>query len=101
MYGFIGKVTAHPERRDELVAILMEGVGDMPGCLSYIVALDPLDPDAIWITEVWQSKESHSASLTLPSVRDAISKGRPMIAGMSMTAETAPVGGHGLMAPAL
>jgi len=52
----------------------MEGVSGLPGCLSYIVAADPQDPDAIWITEAWQSKEAQGASLTLPSVRDAISK---------------------------
>ncbi len=45
----------------------------MPGCLSYVVARDPKDPDAIWITEVWDSKESHAASLQLPAVREATS----------------------------
>jgi len=101
MYGLIGKMTAQPGRRDELVRILIDGVSGLPGCLSYIVAVDPLEPEVIWITEAWQSKEAHGASLTLPSVRDAISKGRPMIAGMSTVAETAPAGGHGLLVPAL
>jgi quinol monooxygenase YgiN len=100
MYGLIGKITAQPGRRDELISILIEGVSGLPGCLSYIVAADPLEPEVIWITEAWQSKEAHGASLTLPSVRDAISKGRPMIAGMSRVAETEPAGGHGLL-PAL
>lgn len=100
MYGLIAKMTAQPGHRDELVKILIEGVSGLPGCLSYIVAVDPSEPEAIWITEAWQSKEAHSASLALPSVRDAISRGRPMIAGMSRVAETAPTGGHGLV-PAL
>jgi quinol monooxygenase YgiN len=51
----------------------------MPGCLSYIVANDPVDPNLIWITEAWESKEAHAASLSLPSVKDAITKGRPLI----------------------
>jgi len=71
----------------------------MPGCLSYIVANDPSDPDLIWITEAWESKEAHAASLALPSVRAAITQGRPMIASMSLVSETFPVGGHGLIAP--
>jgi quinol monooxygenase YgiN len=25
----------------------------MPGCLSCIVARDPSDADAVWVTEVW------------------------------------------------
>ena len=101
MYGLIGKMTAQPGHRDELVRILIDGVSGLPGCLSYIVAVDPLEPETIWMTEAWQSKEAHGASLTLPSVRDAISKGRPMIAGMSRVAETVPAGGHGLLVPPL
>src|SRR6266545_6538464 len=83
MYGLTGKMTAVPGQRDELVAILLAGVGEMPGCLSYIVATDPADANAIWITEAWDSRASHDASLSLPGVKDAISKGRPMIAGFS------------------
>lgn len=101
MYGLIGKMTVQPGHRDELVRILIDGVSGLPGCLSYIVAVDPLEPETIWITEAWQSKEAHGASLMLPSVRDAISKGRPMIAGMSRVAETVPAGGHGLLVPTL
>jgi quinol monooxygenase YgiN len=96
MYGLIGKITAAPGKRDELVAILLEGTGGMPGCLSYIVARDSADADGIWITEVWDSRESHGASLSLASVRAAIAKGRPLIAGFSNRVETTPAGGHGL-----
>jgi quinol monooxygenase YgiN/ketosteroid isomerase-like protein len=96
MYGLIGKFTAVPGGRDALSAILLEGTTGMPGCLSYVVANDPGDPDALWITEVWDSAESHKASLELPAVRAAIRKGRPLIAGMGDRVETAPVGGAGL-----
>ena len=51
MYGLIGKMTAVEGRRDELIAVLLDGVAGMPGCLSYIVATDPADPNLIWITE--------------------------------------------------
>jgi len=60
------------------------------------VATDPADADAIWITEAWDSKESHDASLTLPSVRQAIARARPLIAGFSDSHVTTPVGGYGL-----
>lgn len=95
MYGLIGKMTAQPGKRDALTQVLIDGVAGMPGCLSYVVATDPADTGLIWITEVWDSKEAHAASLSLPSVRDAIAKGRPLIAGMERVAETAPVGGSG------
>lgn len=96
MHGLIGKMTATPGKRDELISILLDGTGDMPGCLSYVVATDPSDDDAIWITEVWDSAESHKASLSLPAVIDAIAKGRPLIAGFDEQIITVPVGGVGL-----
>lgn len=96
MYGLIGKMNANPGQRDALAAILLEGTDAMPGCLSYIVARDPADPDGLWITEVWDSPESHRASLALPAVLAAITKGRPLIAGFSNRVELEPIGGVGL-----
>ncbi len=96
MYGLIGKLKAVPGQRDALISILLDGVSGMPGCLSYIVAQDPADADAIWITEAWDSRASHEASLSLPSVQAAIAKGRPLIAGFEQRIETSPVGGHGM-----
>ena len=98
MYGLIGKMLAVPGTRDALIAILLDGVSGLPGCLSYVVARDPADDDALWISEVWESQEAHAASLSLPAVRDAIAAGRPMIAGFGERFETEPVGGHGLAA---
>ena len=96
MYGLIGKMTAKPDQRDALQAILLENDGGMPGCFSYVIAQDPEDHDALWITEVWDSQTSHAASLTLPSVQAAIAKGRPLIAGFSNRVVTTPVGGIGI-----
>ena len=96
MYGLIGKVNCVPGQRDAFAALLLEGTGGMPGCLSYVIAADPSDDNALWITEVWDSQASHKASLSLPSVQAAIVKGRPMIAGFSNRTETTPLGGIGL-----
>jgi len=99
MYGLIGRMRAVPGQRDALIEILLAGVSDMPGCLGYVVARDPGDADAIWVTEVWDDQASHRASLSLPSVREAISRGKPLIASFDQHIETRPVGGHGI-APA-
>lgn len=96
LYGLIGKMNTVPGQRDALVTILIEGLSEMPGCLSYIVAKDPSDPDAIWVTEAWESKSSHEASLSLTTVREAIARGKPLIAGFGERFETEPVGGQGL-----
>jgi quinol monooxygenase YgiN len=95
MYGMIGKMKAKPGQRAALAAILGAGTGAMPGCLAYIVAEDLADADALWITEMWDSKASHDASLALPQVRDAIHRGRPLIAGFELGAELRPLSGVG------
>lgn len=100
MYGLIGNFKAVPGQRDALLAILLESVRGMPGCLSYVVAEDIDDPDGIWVTEVWDSAGHHQASLALPAVRDAIAKARPLIAGFGPRTVTRPVGGQGLQAGA-
>jgi len=63
------------------------------------VAKDASDANTVWITEVWDEPANHAASLSIPAVRAAISRARPLIAGMERAAETEPVGGHGLAAP--
>ena len=97
MYGLIGKMIAAPGQRDAVLAILAESTGDMPGCRSYIIATDPSDENALWVTEVWDDEASHRASLSLPAVKNAISRARPMIAGFGERFVTTPVGGHGLI----
>lgn len=96
MYGLIGKMSAMAGQRNALIAILLEGVAGMPGCLSYVVAKEPNNADAIWVTEVWDSQASHRASLSLPSVQQAIARGKPLIASFDTHFETIPIGGHGL-----
>lgn len=96
MFGLIGKMTSVPGRREELLALLLGHLQDMPGCLSYVVARDPADEQGIWVTEVWDTRESHQASLSLPSVRSLIATARPMIAGFESSTPTELVGGLGL-----
>ena len=90
-YGLLGQMMAQPGQRAALVAILSEGTGTMPGNIAYLIGEDSANPDAIWIVELWESKEAHAASLKLPAVQAAIKKGRPLIAGFGTRAEFKPV----------
>lgn len=90
-YGLLGQMMAQPGKRAELIAILSEGTGEMPGNIAYLIGEDSANPDAIWIVELWDSKEAHAASLKLPAVQDAIKRGRPLIAGFGTRAEFKPV----------
>jgi quinol monooxygenase YgiN len=96
MYGLIGKMTARTGKRDALASMLLDATESMPGCLSYVIATDPADPDALWITEVWDSAASHKASLGLPAVQALITKAQPLIVNVSNRVETVPIGGYGL-----
>ncbi len=96
MYGLIGKMTARSGKRDALASMLLDATESMPGCLSYVIAIDPADPDALWITEVWDSAASHKASLGLPAVQALITKAKPLIVNVSNRVETVPIGGYGL-----
>lgn len=95
MYGLIGRILCAPGQRDALGEIL-GGMGAMPGCVSYVVAEDSADPDALWVTEVWETSEHHAQSLQLPEVQAAIGAGRELIAAMDRRFETRPIGGIGL-----
>jgi quinol monooxygenase YgiN len=92
-YGIIGQMLVAPGKRDELISILAEGTSDMPGNLSYVISKDKVDENAIWITEYWESKANHEASLMLPSVQAAIGRGRPIIKGFGHRFEVKPVAG--------
>lgn len=98
-YGLTGKFTAQRGRRDDLLALLLQGAEVMnapAGCLLYLISTSPTEEDAIWVTEVWADKESHDASLSIPGVREIIEHAMPLIAGMSDRVEFTPVGGIGL-----
>jgi quinol monooxygenase YgiN len=43
------------------------------------VAVDDSDADGVWVTEVWESAEAHTASLQLDRVRDQIRRAMPIL----------------------
>jgi quinol monooxygenase YgiN len=98
MYGLIAKITTVPGKRDEFIGILEACTGDMPGCHSYVVAKDAADEVTVWVTEAWDRVESHDASLTLPEVKQAVLRGKPLVAAFEKVAVTNPVCGVRLTA---
>ena len=90
MHGLIARFTAHPGKRAEVAALMVSG-GLPPGCRSFVVANDPADPDALWITEVWDSEAAWKASLDLPAVKASIEKALPLIASFGEPRVTVPV----------
>ena len=91
MYGLIAKITTVAGARDEMIGVLRNGASNMPGCTSYVIAKDAADENVVWVTEVWDSRASHDASLDLPAVRDAVQRGRPLVARFEKIGTTEPV----------
>lgn len=91
MYGLIVRLTVQDGKRNEMIDVLRQSADNMPGCVSYVVAKDATDEQSIWVTEVWDSEESHAASLSLPAVRNAIPLGRQLVTAFDRVAVTTPV----------
>lgn len=96
MYGLIVKIAIVPSRREEMIEILKESASNMAGCFSYVVAKDSVDENVLWVTEVWDSIASHNASLSLPSVKNAIPRAKAIVASFEKIAVTSPIWGEGL-----
>jgi quinol monooxygenase YgiN len=99
-YGLLGKITARPGRRDELVGCLLQAAKVLendPACIHYAVGTTE-DPDAVWASEVWTDKAAHDASLQAEIVRQLVEKARLLIADVSDHTELTIHGGKGVVA---
>jgi quinol monooxygenase YgiN len=99
-YGYLGSMRIRPGHRDDVVAILLRDVEALRsvGCELYVVSVSDTDLDVIWVTEVWESKEHHDASLQLPTAKAAIAEAMPMLTGEFTRQELTVVGGLGVSA---
>src|SRR5674476_748849 len=97
-YGFLGKFSVQPDRRDDLVNYLLQAAKLLegnPGCIHYIVSTSE-EPEAVWVSEVWTSVAAHDASLEPQDIRALIQEARPLITGMSDQTQLTVHGGKGL-----
>ncbi len=65
------------------MAILLRANPEMGsiGCLAYDVGINDENPDTVYVSELWTSKQAHADSLKLESVRAAIAEAMPMLTG--------------------
>ncbi|MFC0509061.1 putative quinol monooxygenase [Micromonospora costi] len=97
-YGYVNSMRTRPGQRDEVVAILLEGVDGLraAGCHLYAVGVVDDDPDLIRVSEIWESREHHDRSLQLPETKAAIARAMPMLTGEFASQEMTVVGGLGV-----
>lgn len=99
-YGLHGKMVAKPGKREAVVEILRRDLDDLRtfGCRLYVVSLDVEQEDTIWVTEVWDNAEGHTASLQSPRVRATIAEAMPLLTGEFSQTALEVAGGLGLPA---
>jgi len=98
-FGMVGKMTSDAKDRDTLIDILTQAANLMEnaeGCNLYVVSKDVDDDGAVWVMELWDSKEAHDLSLTIDGVRDLIGQAMPLLKGDLSGATLLPISGKGL-----
>jgi len=83
-YGLHGKLKATKGNAEKLADILIKAselISTVKGCHYYLIGIDDNDPDTVWITELWDSKEDHDNSLKAPGVMELISQAMPILDG--------------------
>ncbi len=99
-YLLHGKLTAKEGHRDTLANILLEAsrlVSTAKGCRLYIIGKEENDTNAVYVTEIWDSKEDHDNALKVEGVRELIGKAIPILDGQPAKGqELEVVGGAGV-----
>jgi quinol monooxygenase YgiN len=98
-YGCYVKFTTKPGQRNALVEHLLNAAANLEntaGCNLYIINTSPIEPEVVWVTEVWRSQQEHDASLTIEGAQEAIKQVIPLLAGSPEKIDLLPVGGKGL-----
>ncbi|MCF2490737.1 putative quinol monooxygenase [Dyadobacter sp. CY347] len=100
MYLLHGKLNAKAGHAEELANILLEAsqlMSTAKGCKVYAVGKDANDLNAVYVTEIWDSKEDHDNSLNVNGVRELIGRAMPIFDGQpSKGQELEILGGAGL-----
>lgn len=77
MYTIIGTVTARPETRAELAALLQAQVAPTraePGCINYDFHADAADPCIFVFYENWTDRAALDAHLAMPHLQPLFSQ---------------------------
>jgi len=99
-YCLHGKLTAKPGQAEQLSHILLQAaelISTAKGCKLYVIGRDHDDTNAVWVTEIWESKMDHDSSLHAEGVKALISKAMPILDGLPQKGqELELLGGAGI-----
>ena len=93
------KVTVKPGKRDELIQQLQQLSAEVltraSGCIYYLISTTE-EPDVVWISELWTSKEAKDAVAMKPESAKAMKELMPLVASMTDRTNLTVVGGTGI-----
>ena len=93
------KVTVKPGKRDELIQQLQQLSAELltraSGCIYYLISTTE-EPDVVWISELWTSKEAKDAVAMKPESAKAMKELMPLVASMTDRTNLTVVGGTGI-----
>lgn len=100
MYLLHGKLQAKPNQANELADILLDAsklVSTAKGCKLYVIGKDENEPNSVYVTEIWDSKDDHDNSLKVEGVRELIMKAMPILDGQPTKGQELEIlGGTGI-----
>lgn len=100
MYLLHGKLQAKPNQANELADILLEAsklVSTAKGCKLYVIGKDENEPNSVYVTEIWDSKDDHDNSLKVDGVRELVMKAIPILDGQPTKGQELEIlGGTGI-----
>jgi quinol monooxygenase YgiN/mannose-6-phosphate isomerase-like protein (cupin superfamily) len=98
------KFTAQAGCGDEVAQLLLraaDSLRDAAGCELYVINRSPSEPDVVWVTELWLSREALDASLEQLKTeqgRAQVAEVGALLAGPPELTELEPLGGVGYLA---
>ena len=93
-----GKMTVQPGKRDEVIQRLGESIEVLqrtPGCIYYLIGTTD-EPDAIWISELWASREAKEALATSPETAKVMKEIMPLVISLTDQTVMTVVAGYGV-----
>jgi quinol monooxygenase YgiN len=97
-YAQHGKMIVKSGSRDEAIRLVNESIEVLSrthGCVYYVIGTTE-EPDTVWISELWTSKEAKDALAASPETEEVMKELMPLVVSMSNRTVMTVVGGLGL-----
>jgi quinol monooxygenase YgiN len=95
-YCLINKITTKPDKRDEVIRIMLESgkpFDTNDNCLLYMVSKDTQSENVIWVLDVWNSYEAHEEAMAKSDMRQFVKEAIPLLQHRPEQFIIQPVGG--------